>query len=146
MISKSLLNNLLILFLLAGMGSCKAQLPEYVSAGPVPGNAIDYINWYNAAVESPQWDTVSVYQAPAVSDIRYVIIRPLADATLEISRENGMRIGFICPECIWIDQVTFNPKGEVVSGLQAVTITGGKMIVQYEHCKECKFKPNKPDL
>lgn len=136
----------LILLLAAAVGSCRAQLPQYVSAGPVPENAIDYIAWYNATVESPAYDTVSVYQTPKFSDIRYVIIRPAEDATLEISRENGLRIGFICPECIWIDQVGFNSKGEVISGLQSVTITGGKMIVQFEQCKGCRFNPHKSDL
>ena len=136
-----------IILLLLTIWSCTAQLPSYVSAGDKPTDATDYITWYNSIVESPQYDTVGVYEAPAFSDIRYVIIRSLNGDVLEVTRKSGAHLGFVCSECMWIDQVSFDQKGRIIGGLMDVTVKGGKMVVQYERCPECTFKPNfKGDL
>ncbi len=132
----------ILILLLLTLTSCKAQLPAYVSAGSLSSQATatEYIEWYNAIVESPQYDTVDVFRMPSVSDLRYVIIRPSATARVEYT--NGRFITWLTPDRQWVEALTFNQHGEVIKGLNPIMISGKDLIVQYERCTGCTFKPN----
>ena len=136
-----------VLALMLVMASCKAQnLPSYVSV-PAPSHdsedAMEYVNWYNATVKNPTFDTVTVFRMPEFSDLRYVIIRPISIARVEY--KNGRFIGWLSKESQWIETVKFDTQGRVVGGMNEIMISAIKekgLIVQYERCPECNFKPN----
>jgi len=127
-----------IIFLMMVVVSCRAQLPSYVSAGaPVEGDAMSYVEWYNATVIAPNYDTVSVFKMPEHSDLRYVIIR--ANSTARVEYTNGRFIGFLTPDRLWIERVKFSKDGVVVGGMNPIMISGAELIVQYERCIGCKW-------
>jgi hypothetical protein len=102
----------------------------------------DWIGWYNTNVKQPKYDTVTVFKVPDFSKLRYVIVYPLGVARVELS--NGRFIEFIEKGHMWLEQVSFNAKGEVVGGMRPVMISSLKekgLVVQYEECEKCKFKP-----
>jgi len=139
------IKTLLAILLMSTIWSCKAQLPSFVTAGTISEEATteEYLSWYSKTVKEPIFDTVTVFKMPDFSDLRYVIIRPNCIARIEYN--TGRFIGWLSPERQWIETVKFDEKGRVVKGMNPIMISAIKekgLIVQYERCTECVFKPN----
>lgn len=138
-------NLLIIVFLMSGIWSCSAQLPTFVSAGQLSDEPTteEYLSWYAMTVKEPVFDTVTVFKMPEFSDLRYVIIRPTCISRIEYN--TGRFIGWLSPERQWIEVVKFDDKGRVIKGMNPIMISAIKekgLIVQYERCVGCTFKPN----
>lgn len=136
-----------LLILMFAIISCKAQpIPEFAKVGDLglEPSAEEYISWYNKTVVNPKYDTVTVFKMPEFSDLRYVIIRPMSSVA-RIEYTNGRFIGWLSKESQWIETVKFDEKGIVVKGMNKIMISSLKenaLLVQYERCPTCVFKPN----
>lgn len=137
------MRRLFYLFIFLSVMSCKAQNTfTNLNKEAEKVSDADWIKWYNKNVKSPKYDTVTVFKVPEFSKLRYIIIYPLGVARVEMS--NGRFIEFIEKGHMWLEQVSFNAKGEVVGGMRPVMISSLKekgLVVQYEECEKCKFKP-----
>ncbi len=141
-----LLNSLIFLLLLTG---CKAQqLPSFVTTKPFNFQMSDseYISWYNSTVQTPKMDTVSLFQVPEKSTIRYVIVRNLAKTPARVELQGGRFVMFLEQNYSFVEQVKFNEKGEIVQGLSPITISSPDakgLYVQFEKCEKCKIARSK---
>lgn len=134
---------LLILLLMAAISSCKGQLPKYV-ANPLPKSGEITVEWYNNLVVNPKFDTVMVFKTPSFSTIRYVIVRPLySNEVARVESSTGHFLYFLTGERFYYSGVGYDGNGNVIRGLEDVQISGCKLVVQYEMCEKCKFKPSK---
>lgn len=99
-----------------------------------------YINYINGLLYNAEIDTCDVWSTPLKSDITSVVAYSIEGKSIEVSQKSGARISFIKPGRMYIDQVSFDKSGEkVTSGLNAVTLSGSKMVVFSKHCPKCKF-------
>ena len=141
-----LLNSLIFLLLLTG---CKAQqLPSFATTKPFDYKMsdMDYVNWYNTTVKTPKIDTVSLFQVPEKSMIRYVIVRNLAKTPARVELQGGRFLMFLEQNYSFVEQIKFNEKGEIIQGLSPITISSPDakgLYVQYEKCEQCKIARSK---
>lgn len=130
------------ILLLIVFGCSAQQLPSYVN-NRVPSDETlveEQISWYNNLVKNPLYDTVLVFRTPNVSSIRYVLIRAENPYdVLRVETSNGRFLYFLTGDRYYFDEVKFDTKGVVVGGLTDIQISGGKMVVQYELCNNCKY-------
>lgn len=143
------MKNLFFLLLLCCVFGCKAQqYPSFVTTKPFSFQMTDseFVGWYNSTVKTPKIDTVSLFQVPEKSMIRYVIVRNLAKTPARVELQGGRFLMFLEQHASYIEQVKFNEKGEIIQGLSPITISSSDdkgLYVQHEKCEQCKIARSK---
>lgn len=137
---------ILTIFLMSGIWACKAQVTTVSNTTEKPNYNSTYVEKINSLLNGAKCDTVDVWSPPKFSTITSVIAYSLEGKSIEISYNSGTRIGFVPIERFYLDAVGYNKKGEVISGLQDVVLSGSKMVVYVKHCDSCKFSKTKGDL
>lgn len=133
------------------VSSCTAQnVSKPVSIANFDDESMmDFVEWYNESMKDASTAKIDNFKVPELSDIVAVVAYPADERTsIEITRSNGYRIGTIEPGYLYLNAVTFNKKGEVISGLRDETISSSKeMTVIIKRCPDCTFKQDyKGDL